>query len=109
MLSHISERLFSTPTARTEGKFMYQRTTTPKKSTFKSLIAITAFACTIFAGSLTAEVVRSEQVKRGIDPLILSIVDGFESGKLITAKEYTSPRTLKPRAKDRKERVSITD
>ena len=109
MLSHISERLFSTHTARTEGKFMYQRNTTPKKSTFKSLIAITAFACTIFAGSLTAEVVRSEQVKRGIDPLILSIVDGFESGKLITAKEYTSPRTLKPRAKDRKERVSITD
>jgi hypothetical protein len=107
--SHISERLFSTHAARTEGKFMYQRNTTPKKSTFKSLIAITAFACTIFAGSLTAEVVRSEQVKRGIDPLILSIVDGFESGKLITAKEYTSPRTLKPRAKDRKERVSITD
>ena len=75
----------------------------------KSLIAITAFVCTIFAGTLTAEVVRSEQVQRGLDPMIFSIVDGFESGKLITAKEYTSPRRLKPRSKNRKERVTITD
>ena len=82
---------------------------TTKKNTLKSLISIAAFACTIFAGTLTAEVVKSEQIQRGLDPLILAIVDGFENEKLITAKEYTSTRTLKPRAKNRKERVTIID
>ena len=76
---------------------MNQRNMTTKKNTLKSLISIAAFACTIFAGTLTAEVVKSEQIQRGLDPLILAIVDGFENEKLITAKEYTSTRTLKPR------------
>ena len=81
---------------------MYQTIQKRTHTTLKSCIAIAAFVCTVFAGTLTAEVVQSEKAPRGLDPMILSIVDGFESGNLVNANEFAQPRLLKPRPKNKK-------
>ena len=88
---------------------MYQTIQKRTHTTLKSCIAIAAFVCTVFAGTLTAEVVQSEKAPRGLDPMILSIVDGFESGNLLNANEFAQPHLLKPRAKDKKLRVTISE
>ena len=90
-----------------EGKFMQHSNNIIGSSTIRTCIAIAAFACTLLAGTLTAEVIRTEQPKRGIDPIIHAILDGFESGNLRSGEELTQTRTLKPRSKTKKERVNV--
>ncbi|MDP6693962.1 MAG: hypothetical protein QF444_06500, partial [Phycisphaerales bacterium] len=104
----MTQAIHASGQTRAEGKLMHQLTeTVSKTTTFKKLMAIAALACTIFAGTLTADVVKAERSSRGLDPMIHAIIDAVEAGKPISSNDFAPKTTLKQRTKTTKKPVKI--